>query len=70
MKYWIGVACKNHLQRGIVGGFAQLGHGKRSGVAKLKLGDWIIYYSPRTELEGGETLQAFTGIGERHDCYA
>ena len=62
-KYWIGVACRDHVMRGVAGGFAQLGHGKRSGLARLKIGDWIAYYSPRTRLEGGDPVQAFSAIG-------
>jgi EVE domain len=63
-RYWIGVACRDHVMRGVAGGFAQLGHGKRSGLARMRIGDWIAYYSPRTALEGGDTVQAFTAIGE------
>ena len=62
-KYWIGVACRDHVQRGVTGGFAQLGHGKRTGLARLKVGDWIAYYSPRTQLESGDSVQAFSAIG-------
>ena len=63
MKHWIGVASRDHVQRGVAGGFAQLGHGKRNGLARLGIGDWIAYYSPRTQLEGGDPVQAFTAIG-------
>jgi EVE domain len=62
-KYWIGVACRDHVMRGVASGFAQLGHGKRSGLARIQIGDWIAYYSPRTALNGGDPLQAFTAIG-------
>ncbi len=64
MKYWIGVASRDHVRRGVAGEFAQLGHGKRTGLARLKPGDWIAYYSPRTALQGGEPVQAFTAIGQ------
>jgi hypothetical protein len=67
MKYWIGVASKNHVLRGIEGKFAQLGHGKRSGLARLQKDDWLVYYSPRTTLEGGEMVQAFTALGQVTD---
>ena len=62
-RYWIGVASRDHVARGVAGGFCQLGHGKASAVGRLKPGDWIAYYSPRSQLEGGETVQAFTAIG-------
>ncbi len=55
------------MQRGVSLGIAQLGHGKRDGLAKLSPGDWLIYYSPRTSLRDGEVLQAFTAIGEVAD---
>ena len=30
---------------------------------RLAKNDWIVYYSPRTALEDGEKVQAFTAIG-------
>jgi EVE domain len=60
---WVGVASRDHVRTGVAGGFAQLGHGKVAPVARLGAGDWIVYYSPRTALEGGEPVQAFTAIG-------
>jgi len=67
MKYWLGVVCRDHVQRGVGLGIAQLGHGKRDGLARLSPGDWLVYYSPRTSLHDGEVLQAFTAIGEVAD---
>jgi hypothetical protein len=64
MKHWIGVASRDHVRRGVAGGFAQLGHGKRAPLARMKRGDWLVYYSPRTQLEGGEPVQAFTALGQ------
>ena len=62
--YWIGVACRDHVKRGVEGSFAQMGHGKKSAVKVLKKDDWIAYYSPRTALEGGDLVQSFTAIGQ------
>lgn len=67
MKYWLGVVSRDHVHRATKAGIAQLGHGKRPGLARLSPGDWLIYYSPRTSLRDGETLQAFTAIGEIAD---
>jgi hypothetical protein len=61
--YWIGVAAREHVRAGVEGGFAQLGHGKMSAIGALRKGDWIVYYSPRTSLEDGEKVQAFTSVG-------
>lgn len=63
-RYWIGIASLDHVQKGVEGGFCQLGHGKAAPIKRLSPGDWLIYYSPRTALEGGEPVQAFTAIGE------
>lgn len=62
--YWMGVASAHHARAGRDGGFAQLGHGKQSAVRGLKKGDWIVYYSPREEIDGGASVQAFTTIGQ------
>lgn len=62
-RYWVGVASRDHVDIGRAGGFCQLSHGKRAPVARMRPGDWIIYYSPRTAYGGGEPLQAFTAIG-------
>ncbi|MCP2321530.1 hypothetical protein HDA40_000037 [Hamadaea flava] len=64
MRFWLGVVCRDHVRRGTGLGIAQLGHGRRDGLARLSPGDWLVYYSPRTSLRGGTPLQAFTAIGE------
>lgn len=63
-RYWIGVASRDHVMKGVAGGFCQLGHGKAALIRRLSPGDWIIYYSPRTSMDEGEAVQAFTAIGE------
>jgi predicted RNA-binding protein len=66
-RYWILVASLEHVKLGVTGGFAQAGHGKRSGLARMHAGDRIIYYSPKVEFGGTEPLHAFTAIGEVAD---
>ncbi len=61
--HWLGVVSRAHVERGIAGGFAQLCHGKEGPLRRMKVGDWLIYYSPSTEMGGGERLQAFTALG-------
>jgi hypothetical protein len=63
MRYWIGVVSREHVQRGVAGGFCQLCHGKSSAMKKLTPGDWIAFYSHKTAMQGGDSLQAFTAIG-------
>jgi predicted RNA-binding protein len=67
VKYWINTISRDHVRRGVDGGFTQAGHGKKTGLARLGEGDWIVFYSPKTSLEGGEVLQAFTAIGQVAD---
>ncbi|MFT3891647.1 MAG: EVE domain-containing protein [Anaerolineales bacterium] len=62
MKYWIIVASKDHLQRGVAGGFIQANHGKAAPLQKMHAGDWVLFYSPKLEYEKPEKLQCFTAI--------
>jgi hypothetical protein len=61
--YWLGVVSQSHVARGVAGGFAQLCHGKSAPLRRMSPGDWLIYYSPKTDMDGGEPLQMFTAIG-------
>lgn len=62
--YWIGVVSEQHVLKGAAGGFAQLCHGKKAPLAKMKEGDWLIYYSPRDAYPDGKLLRSFTAIGK------
>lgn len=62
-KYWIGVASREHVKRGVAGGFAQVCHGKGGPLKRMTAGDWIVYYSP-VEIFGEKApCQKFTAIG-------
>lgn len=61
--FWIGVVSRAHAQLGAKGGFIQLNHGKKAPVQRLRAGDGLAIYSPRTEYPGGEPLQCFTFMG-------
>jgi hypothetical protein len=67
MRYWINTVSREHVLRGIEGGFTQADHGRATRLRRLERGDWIVFYSPRTELRGGEPLQHFTAIGRIED---
>jgi|SRR5215831_15804016 len=69
MKFWIGVASKDHVERGVAGGFCQVCHGKAAPLMRMHQGDWIIYYSSKKTFERAnsasvESCQQFTAIGE------
>jgi predicted RNA-binding protein len=63
-KYWVIVASRDRVQRGVQGGFIQACHGKSSPLKRMRVGDWVLYYSPKREFENNEKCQAFTAIGK------
>jgi predicted RNA-binding protein len=66
-QYWITVVSKDHLLRGVEGGFMQANHGKEGPLKRLEKDDWVIFYSPKLAYSGKEPLQAFTAIGQVAD---
>ena len=67
MAAWLGVVSAEHVARGVSLGIAQVNHGKRAGLARMRHGDWLVYYSPRQRLSGHEPVKAFTAIGRFPD---
>jgi hypothetical protein len=67
MTCWVNTISRDHVRLGVEGGFTQAGHGKAAGLRRLNAGDWLVFYSPKTSIEGGEPLQAFTAIGRIAD---
>ena len=66
-RYWIGVASKEHVQKGVMGSFAQVCHGKTGPLNQMKERDWIVYYSPTLRFGHKEPCQSFTAIGKIQD---
>ena len=62
-RYWLAVASRDHVKNGVAGGFCQMSHGKPGPLMRIRPGDGIVYYSPRTEMRGGDPVQGFTAIG-------
>ena len=62
-QFWVGVVSREHVQRGVEGGFIQLNHGKKAPLQRMRAGDGLVMYSPRTSYPSGESLQQFTAIG-------
>jgi hypothetical protein len=60
---WLGVVSADHTQRAVDGGFIQLNHGKRYGVARLRQGDGFAIYSPTERYGEKSPLRAFTALG-------
>ena len=67
MTSWINTVSRSHVERGVAGGFTQANHGKPHMLKRMRRGDWIAFYSPRTHFPDGAPLQAFTALGEVTD---
>lgn len=63
-KFWIAVASKEHVENGIKLGIGQFCHGKLGPAKRLSYGDFVIYYSSKTTMNGTELYQKFTSIGK------
>lgn len=66
-RFWIGVVSASHTSHAVEEGIAQTCSGKAGPLGRMRSGDWLIYYSPRTDKKSGEVLQAFTAIGRVAD---
>jgi hypothetical protein len=64
MTAWMNTVSRDHVLRGVRGRFTQANHGKPHMLKKMAKGDWIVFYSPKTDYPKGEPLQAFTAIGQ------
>ena len=67
MQYWINTISRAHVLLGVAGGFTQADHGRNTRLRQLEHGDWLVFYSPRTEFRAGQSLQRFTAIGRISD---
>jgi hypothetical protein len=66
-RYWIAVVPKAGVERCLAGGFAMFAHGRHQATMRVRPGDWLAYYAPRTLLKGGDEVRAFTAIGRFTD---
>jgi hypothetical protein len=62
-KFWIGTVSKEHVERGKIGGFAQVCHGKQGPLKRMQQNDILIYYSPSVKFGGKIPYQCFTALG-------
>jgi hypothetical protein len=66
-RYWVNTISREHVLLGVEGGFTQAGHGKDTALRRLRRGDGIVFYSPRTAMGSGDPLQQFTAVGTVDD---
>lgn len=62
-QFYIGVACKEHVENGVKLGIAQFCHGKSAPAKRLNKGDYVIYYSSKITFSSQEPYQKFTALG-------
>ncbi len=67
MGFWINTISTEHVRIGMKGGFTQANHGRPTTLKRLKKGDLIAFYSPRTSYPDGEALQEFTAMARVTD---
>lgn len=61
--HWVVTASADHAARGMAEGIVQANHGKDAALRRMRPGDGVVVYSPRTTFPDGPPLQAFTLIG-------
>lgn len=65
--YWIGVVSKEHVELAQAGNFCQVCHGKKAPLARMKKGDYLLYYSPNLQMRDQLPYQQFTAFGQIRD---
>lgn len=63
-QFWIAVACREHVQNGVAGGFCQVCHGKGAPLKKMRGGDLIAYYSSKERFLEETPCRRFTAVGQ------
>lgn len=70
-QFWLGVVSREHVLRGVRLGIAQVNHGSRTALIRMRPGDGFAYYSARERMRDGAPVRAFTAIGtiDERDAY-
>lgn len=66
-KCWLIVASKDHVAKGVEGGFCQANHGKAANLKRMKKGDGVVFYSSKEKFGDKTPYQKFTAIGKIKD---
>lgn len=61
-RFWINTVSLDHVEAAAKGGFTQADHGAATRLSRPKPGDEMVFYSPRTSLQGGTPVQKFTAL--------
>ena len=66
--HWVVTASADHAARGRAEAIVQANHGKSAPLRRMRPGDGVVIYSPRSTYPDGPALQAFTLIGRVADA--
>lgn len=67
-RFWIAVAAQDHVDAAVAGGYVEVTYRKAGPLERMRPGDGVAWYSPRTRHPDGEVLQAFTALGRIADA--
>ncbi|GAB2594539.1 hypothetical protein Aab01nite_83060 [Paractinoplanes abujensis] len=59
---WVSTVSLDHVEVAAAGGFTQADHGANTRLRRLRPGDHIVFYSPRTTMIGGDPVRRFTAL--------
>jgi hypothetical protein len=66
IRYWLGVAQRDHVRRAVEHGVAQLAFGRREPLEGMRESDGVAFYSARDTADGSP-VRAFTAVGRVAD---
>lgn len=66
-RFWIVVAAQDHVDAAVAGAYVEVVYGKAGPLERMRPGDGVVWYSPRTRHPDGDVLQAFTALGRVAD---
>jgi hypothetical protein len=69
-RFWMVTASADHAARGRAEGIVQACHGKVAPLRRMRPGDGVVIYSPRTGMRDGVPVMAFTALGRVADAAA
>lgn len=66
--YWIAVLSQDHVDGARAGAYVELNQGRVGFLERMRSGDRVVFYSPRTRTPRGEPVQAFTAAAQITDA--
>jgi hypothetical protein len=67
-RFWIAVAAQDHVDAAVAGAYIEVNYGKAGPLERMRPGDGVAWYAPRTRHPDGVVLQAFIALGRIPDA--